>query len=160
MKLANIHRLPYESDPPFDCISDNATCPSCNAGTKGNHGRHGGGATFAMNGTMPDGRRIAITLRVLLAKWLPCTPSLSDSCRRVRGAYLERHLESYGPGTVECIYVVGRCDACDGEWTCLGADEVWRKFGNDTGDDNQSEAFWGELESWLVTWASRVPVLS
>lgn len=160
MKLANIERLPYTSDPPFDCISDNATCPACSSGHKGNHGRHGGGAEFALRGVMPDGRRIAIVLRVLRADWLPCTPVSRGRTQRARGAYLERHLESRDTRSVECSYVGGRCDggADVGEITCLGADEVWGKFGDSAGGPDQSDAFWSELASWLTTWASKIPV--
>ncbi len=163
MKLVNVQRLPYESDPPFDCRSDNATCPACRSGKRGDHGRHGGGAIFAMRGEMEDGRRMAVVLRVLLANWLPCTPrsNISGLLMKARGAYLEQHTQSSDPHTEECLYVGGRCAAgqVGGELTFMGADDLYSKFGNDTGDDNQSDAFWAELASWLRSWAAKVPAL-
>ncbi len=157
MNISNIERLPYQSEPPFDCISDHANCAACKAHGEGQHGRSGGAATFGLRGILADGRRIAIVLRVLLGNY---TSPVPDSLRQPRGGYLDLHIESADPRCVDCTYVGGRCYADPGSFTCLGADEIYRKFGNSTGDDNQSEAFWRELEDWLRVWAGRVPAIS
>ncbi len=172
--VSSVERLPCQSSPAFDCDRANAGCPACSSGHPGRHGNSGGTRTFAVRGTLPDGRRIAVSLQVLLADYLECTPRTPSRPRKARGAFLERHLEILGDPSMEqlrqsspCLWIGddGKPRRCDdggsrGELSFLGADELYSRHGSASGSAGQSDDFWAAMEEVLDAWAADVPPIS
>jgi hypothetical protein len=155
-----IERLPYHSQPGFDCRNDHANCPACAAHGEADHGIHGGEAWFAVRTQIADGRHVVLVLDVFLANYLTCSPRVPIHLRKARGKCIEQHIES---DAVDCMWMPsGRCDdgPAHGHLSYLVGDQLYREYGNDSGDDHQSEEFWGALEKLLEHWAGQIPVMS
>jgi hypothetical protein len=155
-----IERLPYRSRAGYDCRNDHANCPACAAGGEADHGIFGGEAWFAVRTQIADGRHVVLVLDVLLANYLPCSPRVPVHLRTARGKSIEQHIES---GAVECMWMPsGRCDdgPAHGHLSYLAGHGLYDQYGNDSGDDNQSENLWRALEELLAHWAATIPVLS
>lgn len=155
--MTAIERLPYVSTPGYDCILDNANCPACKSGRRDHHGRFGGSAFFAARMRIADGRHVVAALEVFLANYPSCSPRMPDHLRVARGTYLTLHVEG---GDRECQWMPsGRC--CPGdEFSFSAGEELYSKHGNAGGGNDQSEAFWADLEAWLLNHAAGIELLS
>jgi hypothetical protein len=160
--MSTFERHPVLKRPGYDCWKDNANCPSCSVGRRGDHGRSGGLYWFTVS-TDVDGRRVALVLEVLGIHYPPTVelPENLSFLRKPRGAVLAIHRETVLGGQV-CEFLNGRgCDSEIGGY--LRASEIYEQFGNMTTDSSvdlseQSEAFWTALELQLDAW--KAPTVS
>lgn len=156
--MTAIERLPYVSTPGYDCILDNANCPLCKSGRPNHHGRFGGSAFFAARTRLADGRHVVAALEVFLANYPSCSPRMPEHLRVAHGTYLTLHVEG---GEKECQWMPsGRCGSVESDFSFLAGGELYAKHGNPGGGDDQSAAFWADLEEWLLNHAAGIELLS
>lgn len=158
----NIERLPYQSRGGFDCRKDHANCPACKAHGEGDHGISGGLAWFALKAKHPEDGRIAVlVLEVLLSNY-PATTGrpIPPRLLRPRGALLALHLEvAEGQRGFDCEWVGGFCDGGPERGRCSAtlADRVYAETGSATGEAEQSEEFWKQMEYVMTRWLEEIP---
>lgn len=155
-------RLPYQSRAGFDCRRDHANCPACKAHGEGDHGISGGLAWFALKTQHPeDGRVAVLVLEILLSNYPPTTSRpLPPGLLRPRGALVALHIEvAEGERGFDCEWVGGFCDGGPQRGRCSAtlADRIYREHGSQSGEAEQSEAFWGALEYTLTKWLEEIP---
>ena len=106
------------------------------------------GSSFAVRSTLPDGRKIAVSIGV-------SSPGRLRS--KATATYIELHVED--PAGVSCEWLEPhRCDDGPrrGMLSASIASEIYEEHGNESSADDQSEAFWGALEDALRHWASGI----
>jgi hypothetical protein len=154
-----IERLPPIKTPGFDCRSDNANCPSCNARRASgrpadDHGVFGGSYFFGV-ATTDNGKRIGLSLEVFGIHYPPTVPEpIPAKVQTPHGAYLVVHRETDGDDS-QCPFI-GNGKHCEtSTWSLILANEIYRETGVQTTDRNrdiseQPEALWMRLEELLV----------
>lgn len=150
-----IERLPVIYTPPFDCINDNATCPACK-NRRDDHGVSGSTAVFGVRADH-EGRRYAVTIRVLGGDYLPITRQWWRSQKiggeeAHRAADLTIHKED-PDGTADDCTILGDGRRCRPSTGFLAAEELFDEHGeSDASTDvrEQPEELWAALEHRLV----------
>lgn len=153
MIVWEIERLPYRSQPGFDCRGDHAACPCCAAHGEANHGVSGGKAWFSVRTRLPDGRAIAAVLCVFRADYPATARARANHPMHAIGAWIDLHTQG---DAVECQWMPGgRCadDVSRGAIAFGLAAEMYAKHGTPDAGPEQPEALWAELGKWLVAQA-------
>lgn len=168
-----IERLPVRLVPSFDCIYDNATCPSCRRLRElgkhtANHGISGGRYFFAVQACQRhrNGIRIVVAVLEVLAREYPKTVPVSHFGARGLGSAsagtLSIHLAPSSSGNqgdgIPCEWTPsGRCVG-DSVWYGL-ADEIWRDAGAPDASplSAQPDVLWERIASHLLAHMEKLP---
>lgn len=153
MIVWEVERLPYRSEPGFDCRGDHANCPGCAAHGEGDHGVSGGSAWIGVRIRLPDGRALVAVLKVHRADYPATARARGAQPTRAVGAYIELHTQG---DAVECQWVPG--GRCAGDPTNSAivfglAAGLYAKHGTPDGGPEQPDVLWAELGKWLVAQA-------
>lgn len=155
-----VERLPVDSNPPWDCIHANETCPFCKGEKKADHGVSGSNVWLAVKTAYGEHEYVA-TLTIFGKDVLPVTREWwekrgsldGDVADRVlnhhMGADVSLHRKDLSPSARECQWL-GSCVVVAS--SAMNAMDMFNEFGEtDWRKDpkEQPEALWRALEAWL-----------